>query len=293
MAAAVVYSFPLLQPPDISTCLSELGINFSEAALTKPEPEPVAKLFEELVVSQMGVTRCAAGLARAGATRPALTGSMLLCNRDELQQPVFAALDALTYPELHEESVGVIAFTRHLHRLVRTAGITDFSMKACFAPAARLPAAGCAALTRAARRHATGRARAGGEAAAAHAVGGAQLCKVQRRHGGAVAGAARRLARRAGCAGGGKAGARGQGARRRADAPCGAAAWREGCATLRRARFAACADAPRPRRAAARGAGTHRRRARRGSAGARPPALRTGCVRSQLLRACCASAPPL
>jgi hypothetical protein len=52
-----------------------------------------------------------------------------LC-RDELQQPVFAALDALTYPELHEESVGVIAFTRHLHRLVRTAGITDFSMRA-------------------------------------------------------------------------------------------------------------------------------------------------------------------
>jgi hypothetical protein len=62
---------------------------------------------------------------------------------------------------------------------------------------------------------------------------------------------------------------------------------------LRHARFAACADAPRPRRATARGAGTHRRRARRGSAGARPPALRTGCMRSQLLRACCASAAPL
>ena len=77
MAAAVVYSFPLLQPADISTCLSELGINFSEAALNKPEPEPVAKLFEELVVSQMGVTRCAAARLKRAALRPALTGSML------------------------------------------------------------------------------------------------------------------------------------------------------------------------------------------------------------------------
>ena len=50
---------------------------------------------------------------------------------------MFAALDALTYPELHEESVGVIAFTRNLHRLVRTAGITDFSMRA--RPARRPP----------------------------------------------------------------------------------------------------------------------------------------------------------
>jgi len=63
MAAAVVYSFPLLPAAEISTCLSELGIDFSEAALSKPEPEPVAKLFEELVVSQMGVTRCG-GLRR-------------------------------------------------------------------------------------------------------------------------------------------------------------------------------------------------------------------------------------
>ena len=54
---------------------------------------------------------------------------------------MFAALDALQYPELHEESVGVIAFTRHLHLLVRTSGISDFSMRARFAPAARAPRA--------------------------------------------------------------------------------------------------------------------------------------------------------
>ena len=72
-ATAVVYSFPLLPAGEISTCLSELGIDFSEAALNKPEPEPVAKLFEELVVSQMGVTRCAA--TRLVRDAAALTGS--------------------------------------------------------------------------------------------------------------------------------------------------------------------------------------------------------------------------
>ena len=75
MAAAVVYSFPLLPAAEISTCLSELGITFTEASLNKPEPEPVAKLFEELVVSQMGVTRCgAARPARDAVAAPRLTG---------------------------------------------------------------------------------------------------------------------------------------------------------------------------------------------------------------------------
>ena len=215
MAAAVVYSFPLLPAAEISTCLSELGIEFSEAALSKPEPEPVAKLFEELVVSQMGVTRCGAAQAAACVVaQPALNGRPgRAFRRDELQQPVFAALDALTYPELHEESVGVIAFTRHLHRLVRTAGITDFSMRARL-HAGRPGAAPRVPLLRGAdatwRR--AGRVRAGGEAAAALPVRGAQLCKVQRRHGGAVARAARRLARRRRRGDGGEASARGEGA---------------------------------------------------------------------------------
>jgi hypothetical protein len=55
--AAVTYSFPLMPAAEIVTCLEEIGIACSEAALAKPEHEPVAKLFEALVLSQVGVTR--------------------------------------------------------------------------------------------------------------------------------------------------------------------------------------------------------------------------------------------
>ena len=38
-------------------------------------------------------------------------------------------MDALEFPELHEESVGVLAFTRNLYKLMLAAGVTDFSLK--------------------------------------------------------------------------------------------------------------------------------------------------------------------
>ncbi len=64
---------------------------------------------------------------------------MRSCSRsEELQQPVFSALDALQFPELHEESIGVLAFTRHLYRLMFAAGVHDFSLRAR-APRARAP----------------------------------------------------------------------------------------------------------------------------------------------------------
>ena len=43
---------------------------------------------------------------------------------------MFGALNTLQYPELHEESIGVLSFTRHLYRLMFASGITDFSLKA-------------------------------------------------------------------------------------------------------------------------------------------------------------------
>jgi hypothetical protein len=73
--------------------------------------------------------------------------AFLRARREELQQPVFSALDALAYPELHEDSIGVITFTRHLYRLMRTAGVADFSMRArssTLGPCLR-PAGGCRA----------------------------------------------------------------------------------------------------------------------------------------------------
>ena len=49
--------------------------------------------------------------------------------REELQQPVFMAIDALEFPELHDESIPALAFIRHLARLLQAAGVRDFSLK--------------------------------------------------------------------------------------------------------------------------------------------------------------------
>lgn len=51
-------------------------------------------------------------------------------NREELQQPVFTAIDALEYPELHDESIPFMAFLKQLTKLMSAAGVRDFTMQA-------------------------------------------------------------------------------------------------------------------------------------------------------------------
>lgn len=56
-----------------------------------------------------------------------------------MQQPVFAAIDALEFPELHDESIPAIAFLNALNRLMLASGIKDFSLRDLYKPeAARL-----------------------------------------------------------------------------------------------------------------------------------------------------------
>jgi Nuf2 family len=64
------YSFPLLPPAEVVTCLAELGCTVTEAQLAKPEPEVVAQLFEELVCLLVGVTRCVARQQRTCTRTP-------------------------------------------------------------------------------------------------------------------------------------------------------------------------------------------------------------------------------
>ena len=45
------------------------------------------------------------------------------CCREELQQPVFMAIDTLEYPELHDESIPTLAFIKSMNRLLVAAGI--------------------------------------------------------------------------------------------------------------------------------------------------------------------------
>ena len=52
-----------------------------------------------------------------------------MCCRQEMQQPIFAAIDVLEYPELHDESIPFFAFFRHLSRLFAAAGVKDFTLQ--------------------------------------------------------------------------------------------------------------------------------------------------------------------
>jgi hypothetical protein len=61
--------------------------------------------------------------------------------REELNQPVFAAIDAFEYPELHDESIATRNFLRHLGKLMASTGVKDFTMKVGPPSCSRAPAA--------------------------------------------------------------------------------------------------------------------------------------------------------
>ena len=50
-------------------------------------------------------------------------------SREEQQQPVFMAIDALDFPELHDESIPYMAFLKNCTRLLAAAGVRDFNMQ--------------------------------------------------------------------------------------------------------------------------------------------------------------------
>eukprot|EP00958_Prasinococcus_capsulatus_P007104 scaffold659_cov329-Prasinococcus_capsulatus_cf.AAC.13 len=102
--AMTTYSFPILNNNEILLCLHELEVNFSEDHLMKPNEESVRPMYSSLVQMLVGVSR------------------------EELQQPVFGAIDALEFPELHDDSIGTLAFGRALCRLMEAAGVADFSL---------------------------------------------------------------------------------------------------------------------------------------------------------------------
>ena len=49
--------------------------------------------------------------------------------REELTQPVFTAMDAFEYPELHDESIPCYSFYRQLSKLMQACGVKDFSWR--------------------------------------------------------------------------------------------------------------------------------------------------------------------
>ena len=102
---ALSYSFPILSEKEIVQCLHELGMKATVEQIQKPTYEIVQHIFENLVVLLCGVTS------------------------EELQQPVFAAIDAIEYAELHDESIPAMAFFVQTAKLLQSSGVKDFSMK--------------------------------------------------------------------------------------------------------------------------------------------------------------------
>ncbi|KAL4537163.1 hypothetical protein Ndes2526B_g04925 [Nannochloris sp. 'desiccata'] len=104
------YSFPILTDREVAQCLNELGMTYSVEQLSKPTFELVHPIYENLVTALVGITR------------------------EEMQQPVFSAIDALEFPELHDESIPALAFHKALSKLLTASGVKDFSFRDLYKP---------------------------------------------------------------------------------------------------------------------------------------------------------------
>lgn len=109
-SGAQVYSFPLLKPSEIFACVREMQIPVSEDEIRNCEVGAIRKVLEVFIENIMGVTR------------------------EEMNQPAFAGLSALSYPELHEESVPELTFFRTATKLLNACGVYDFGLKDIISP---------------------------------------------------------------------------------------------------------------------------------------------------------------
>jgi len=100
---------------DIISCLTEVGIKVKAEDLVQPEEkkENIKRIFEQLAEICLGV------------------------NRDEMSQPTFAGLQAMNYPELHEDSIPQINCFRILQQLFQRYGIKDFCLNDITSPSPR------------------------------------------------------------------------------------------------------------------------------------------------------------
>jgi kinetochore protein Nuf2 len=108
------FLFPRLPPSEIIKCLTELGVPISKEALTRPEDhrETIQTLLEYLAETLLGL------------------------NREELSQPAFSGLEAIVYPQLHEESIPHINSIRAISKLMEICEINDFTIKDILNPTA-------------------------------------------------------------------------------------------------------------------------------------------------------------
>ncbi|KAJ1336953.1 hypothetical protein BSLG_006713 [Batrachochytrium salamandrivorans] len=104
LPAARPGSFPILGLQTIRDCLNGLDMTVTVDDLSKPTPHKMLEIYESLTVLLQGVSS------------------------EQFAQPSFAILELLEYPDVHKDSLGLVAFYRHLHKLVTQLGYPAFSL---------------------------------------------------------------------------------------------------------------------------------------------------------------------
>ncbi|KAI8914738.1 Nuf2 family-domain-containing protein [Powellomyces hirtus] len=104
------FSFPVLKPSELLRCMADLGMPFTEEDVAKPTTQRILAVYEHFTDMLMGV------------------------NRDHYSQPNFSVTQVLEYPELHQDSISLIAYYRQLRKLMVEVGVDDFNMRDILRP---------------------------------------------------------------------------------------------------------------------------------------------------------------
>lgn len=104
------YSFPLLKPSQIIASFRDMKIPVAEEDLKQSDVGAIRKVLEFFIELTMGITR------------------------EEMNQPQFAGVKVLSYPELYEEAIVELTFFRKASTLMQACGINDFNMKDILTP---------------------------------------------------------------------------------------------------------------------------------------------------------------
>ncbi|KAL2912180.1 kinetochore-associated Ndc80 complex subunit nuf2 [Polyrhizophydium stewartii] len=97
-------TFPNLSVAELRDCLAGLDIPVSGEDITKPTPAKMLEIYE------------------------ALTSLLQDVSAEQFAQPTFDVLGVMEYPDIHKDSLGLVAFYRHLYSLVSQLGVSDFSL---------------------------------------------------------------------------------------------------------------------------------------------------------------------
>ncbi len=84
-------TFPLLKVQEILQCCNEMGVPFAEDELKNPVREGVGIVYETFLLLICGV------------------------KNEDLLKKQFSSLNALSYPELHDEAVPEVALYRAMY----------------------------------------------------------------------------------------------------------------------------------------------------------------------------------